>query len=123
MIIAERIRSLREFKNLSQGDIEDRTGLIRCYISRVENGHTVPTLHTIEKIARALEVPLHMLFYDGEEPPKLPRPRRPSSAEEQIWGSAGKEARLLSRFRHLLGKMDGHDRKLLFFMAQELARR
>lgn len=51
-------RALRGAKNLSQGDIEKRTGLIRCYVSRVENGHTVPALKTLEKFARALELPL-----------------------------------------------------------------
>ncbi len=71
MIIGERFRTLREQKNLSQGDIESRTGLLRCYISRVENGHTVPSVETLEKMARALEVPLYQLFYDGEQPPKL----------------------------------------------------
>jgi transcriptional regulator with XRE-family HTH domain len=57
MVIADRLRSLREQKNLSQGDIEKRTGLLRCYISRVENGHTVPAIETLEKMARAMEVP------------------------------------------------------------------
>jgi transcriptional regulator with XRE-family HTH domain len=123
MIIGDRIRSLREAKNLSQGDIEERTGLLRCYISRVENGHTVPALDTIEKIARALEVPLYHMFYDGEEPPQLPKPLRRNSSGELIWGSVGKEARTLTRFRRLLGKINDHDRKLLFFMAQKLARR
>jgi transcriptional regulator with XRE-family HTH domain len=123
MIIADRIRSLREEKNLSQGDIEKRTGLLRCYISRVENGHTVPALDTIEKIARALEVPLYQMFYDGEQPPVLPKLPRRRSADDIVWGSAGKEARMLTRFRRLLGKIDDHDRKLLFFMAQKLARR
>jgi transcriptional regulator with XRE-family HTH domain len=60
---------LRDEKHLSQGDIQKRTGLLRCYISRVENGHTVPAVETIEKFARALEVPIYQLFYDGEEPP------------------------------------------------------
>jgi len=58
MIIGDRLRELREGKSLSQGDIEKRTGLLRCYISRVENGHTVPAIETLEKMARALEVPL-----------------------------------------------------------------
>jgi transcriptional regulator with XRE-family HTH domain len=66
-----RLRTLREEKRLSQGDIEMSTGLLRCYISRVENGHTVPTVETLEKMARALEVPPYRLFYDGETPPKL----------------------------------------------------
>ena len=57
VLISDRLRSIREEKNLSQGDIEKRTGLLRCYVSRVENGHTVPAVETIEKFARALEVP------------------------------------------------------------------
>ncbi len=70
MIIGDRLREMREEKKLSQGDIEKRTGLLRCYISRVENGHTVPAIETLEKLARALECPLYQLFYEGEEPPK-----------------------------------------------------
>ena len=62
VIIGDRLRALREDKKLSQGDIEKRTGLLRCYISRVENGHTVPAIETLEKMARALEVPLYQLF-------------------------------------------------------------
>ncbi len=57
MIIGDRLRVLREHKKLSQGDIEKRTGLLRCYISRVEYGHTLPAVETLEKFARALEVP------------------------------------------------------------------
>ena len=71
MIIGDRLRALREEKNLSQGDIEKRTGLVRPYISRIENNHTVPAIETLEKMARALEIPMYQLFYDGDEPPKL----------------------------------------------------
>ena len=67
MIVGDRLRELREAKSLSQGDIEKRTGLLRCYISRVENGHTVPAIETLEKMARALEVPLYHLMYDGDK--------------------------------------------------------
>src|SRR5579863_6222062 len=66
VVIGQRLRVLREEKKLSQGDIEKKTGLLRCYVSRVENGHTVPAVETLEKFARALEVPLYQLFYDGE---------------------------------------------------------
>jgi len=59
MIIGDRLREMREAKKLSQGDIEKRTGLFRCYVSRVENGHTVPAIETLEKMARAFEVPLY----------------------------------------------------------------
>jgi len=61
VIIADRLRALREAKRLSQGDIEKRTGLLRCYISRVENGHTVPAIETLEKMAPALEIPMYQL--------------------------------------------------------------
>src|SRR2546426_7566422 len=84
MIIGDRLRTLREDKKLSQGDIEKRTGLLRCYISRVENGHTVPAIETLEKMARALEVPLYQLFYDGEEPPELPDlPKRKTAGDRK----------------------------------------
>ena len=73
MLIGERLRALREQMNLSQGDIETRTGLLRCYVSRVENGHTVPAVETLEKFARALEIPLYQFLYDGDEPPVLPQ--------------------------------------------------
>lgn len=123
MIIADRLRVLRETKKLSQGDIEKRTGLLRCYISRVENGHTVPAVETLEKMARALEVPLYQLFYDGEKPPELPNlPRRKTSAEI-AWGSSGKEARFLNKFRQLLSRVKEGDRRLLLFMAQKMANR
>jgi transcriptional regulator with XRE-family HTH domain len=82
MIIGDRIHAMREEKKLSQGDIEKRTGLLRCYVSRVENGHTVPAIETLEKIARALECPLYQLFCEGEEPAKLPNLRRRKSSNE-----------------------------------------
>src|SRR6202140_5020713 len=106
MIIGDRLRTLREEKKLSQGDIEKRTGLLRCYISRVENGHTVPAIETLEKMARALEVPVYQLFYDGEEPPELPNLPKRKTAEEIVWGSSGREARYLGKFRRLMGKID-----------------
>jgi transcriptional regulator with XRE-family HTH domain len=70
LMIGERLRTIRELKNLSQGDIEKRTGLIRCYTSRVENGHTVPSIETLAKFAQALDIPLYQIFYDGEAEPK-----------------------------------------------------
>ncbi len=121
MIIGERLRALRETKNLSQGDIEKRTGLLRCYISRVENGHTVPAVETLEKLARALEVPLYQLFYEGEEPPKFPNLPKRKSADEIAFGTRGKEARFLFTFRRLLGRIEEEDRRLLMYMAQKMA--
>jgi transcriptional regulator with XRE-family HTH domain len=123
MIIGDRLRALREEKKLSQGDIEKRTGLLRCYISRVENGHTVPAIETLEKMARAFEVPMYELFYDGEEPPKLPNLPKRNSSDENAWGSSGKDARFLSKLRRVLSKTAEEDRKLVLHMAQKMALR
>ena len=121
MIIGDRLRTMREEKHFSQGDIEKKTGLLRCYISRVENGHTVPAIETLEKMARALEVPMYQLFYDGEEPPKLPNLPKRKSSDDIAWGSSGKDARYLGKLRRLLARSEDGDRKLLLYMAQKMA--
>jgi transcriptional regulator with XRE-family HTH domain len=123
MIIGERLRLLREYKQFSQGEIEKRTGLLRCYISRVENGHTVPAVETLEKFARALEVPLYQLFYEGERSGELPSLNDGKTGSEMAWGSSGKDARTLTRFRLLLARMEADDRQLLLDMAQKMATR
>ena len=121
MVIGDRLRELREAKKLSQGDIEKRTGLLRCYISRVENGHTVPAIETLEKLARALEIPLYQLFYDGAEPPKLPNLLKRKTSDDIAFGSGGKQARYLHKLRKCLSKAAETDRKLIMVMAQKMA--
>ena len=121
MIIGERLRQIREQKKFSQGDIERKTGLLRCYVSRVENGHTVPAIKTLEKLARAMDVPLYQLFYDGEKPPELPALPKREIGVSDGWGATGKEARFLHRFRTLLSRMEGRDRSLLLGLAQKMA--
>lgn len=123
MIIGDRIHGMREEKKLSQGDIVRRTGLLRCYISRVENGHAVPAIETLQKIARALECPLYHLFYEGDEPRKLPNLPKRKSSNDVVWGGVGKEARYLNKLRRLLSKSDETDRKLLLQVAQKMALR
>ena len=115
MDLGERIRAVREEKKLSQGDIEHATGLLRCYISRVENGHTVPSIETLEKIARALDMKVYQLLYDGDHPPgKL-------EAGKELWGSGrGKEARLLNKFQRILRKVSESDKDLLLFTAEKV---
>ena len=122
MVIGQRIRKLRESKNLSQGDIEQRTGLLRCYTSRVENGHTVPSIETLEKYARVLGIPLYRLFYEGEEPPKKPK-LPPAQRAEALWGARGNERNELRSFAKALSRMDGRKRLLLLGMAKLMARR
>jgi len=116
MIIGDRLKWIRESKNMSQGDIEKRTGLLRCYISRVENGHTVPAIETLEKMARAMEIPMYQLFYDGGEEPPVKVVR-----EVAGFGRTASEARTLSRFRRLLVRTSPQDRTLLLHMAQKMA--
>jgi transcriptional regulator with XRE-family HTH domain len=121
VIISDRLRELRENKSLSQRDIEQRTGLLRCYISRVENGHTVPAIETLERLARALEVPMYKLFYEGEKPPKLPNLLKRKPTDAVAWGNSGKEAIYLHKLTKCLSKAGDADRKLLLAMAQKMA--
>src|SRR5258706_13589833 len=123
MIIGDRLRAMREEKKLSQGDIEKRTGLLRCYISRVENGHTVPAVETLEKLALAFEVPLYQLFYEGNEPPQVPNLLKRKSSDGMAWRSSGKQALYLNKLRRALAKTGDGDRKLVMHMAQKMTPR
>jgi transcriptional regulator with XRE-family HTH domain len=87
----------------------------------VENGHTVPAIETLEKLARALEVPLYQLFYDGEEPPKLPNLLKRKTSDEIAWGSSGKNGVYLHKLVKCLSKATDSDRKLLLSLAQKVA--
>ena len=122
MPIGTRIRKRREEKKLSQGDLEERTGLLRCYISRVENGHTVPSLATLEKFALGLEVPLYLLVYDGDEPPVLPHLSKRQSMEELDTDQESKEEmRFFEKLHRLVSRTDKKHRRLLLSVAQEFA--
>lgn len=122
MIVGERLRTVREQKELSQGDVEKRSGLLRCYISRVENGHTVPAVETLEKLARALEVPLYELLYEGEEPPKPPVTGGRTASGQKLWGSSGKDARYLRKLQQCLSRMNEEDRNLLLFTVEKMSK-
>ena len=124
MVIGTRLKKLREDRSLSQGDIEKRTGLLRCYISRVENGHTVPSLETLERLAAALEIPLYQLFYEGDTEPVLPNlSKRRTTEELALDAEQEKEVRFFEKVKRLLSKIDEKDRQLLLYMAQKLAGR
>jgi len=121
-IIGERLRALREEKKFSQAEVEDRMGLLRCYISLVENGHTVPAAETLEKLARALEVPMHQLFYDGENPPKLPNRPKGKTANGTEWGSKGNDAHMPNQFCRFFGRMNREELTMVMFMARKSAK-
>lgn len=123
MVIGDRLRKLRKDKTLSQGEIEKRTGLLRSYISRVENGHTVPSIETLEKLAAALEIPLYQFFYEGEEPPPLPKLSKRKTTEELARGGGRKDHRFFEKVRRLLARTNAKDRQLLFYIAGKLASR
>jgi transcriptional regulator with XRE-family HTH domain len=115
MLIGEKLKQLREAKSLSQGDIEKRTGLLRCYTSRVENGHTVPSVDTLEKYTGALNVPLYRLFYEGENPPKHVTPAAADQEKTQVKG--------MVPLAKALARLDEQDRGLLLAMANKMAGR
>ena len=109
MNIGETIRNFRLQRSMSQGDIEKRTGLLRCYLSRVENGHTVPSLETLQKIASSLEMPLSQFFSD--EPVK--EAYGLSLAEDDI--------RFLTQIQRYAANLSDSDRKLLLAMVRKFA--
>jgi len=116
MVIGERIRSIREGKGFSQGDVERRSGLLRCYISRVENGHTVPSIETLEKFSRALDVPLHEFFYEGEMPPALP------VLSAEVVALQQEKRSTLGRFAELFQKLTTQDKQILLKTAERLSK-
>jgi transcriptional regulator with XRE-family HTH domain len=112
MNIGKRLRGLREAKGLSQGDIEKRTGLLRCYLSRVECGHTEPKLETLEKWAKALDLELYQLFYGGKG-----RPVAPKVAESTA--PRTRERKLVDFF----GRMPERDKQLFLALARQAVKR
>jgi transcriptional regulator with XRE-family HTH domain len=121
MQIGHRLRELREAKNLSQGDIEKRTGLMRCYTSRIENERTVPSIGTLAKYARALDLPLHMFFCERDEPAPKNSNLPVTELAERLWGTNDTEFFELVSLAKALSQMDGRNRRLLLELARRLA--
>lgn len=120
MEIGAKLSELRVANHLSQGDIEKRTGLRCAYTSRVEHGHTVPTIETLEKYARALEVPLYRLFTDAVSA-KVPT-LLSSESDSSSWGTR-KQRNEFQQLTKAVSRMDEQDEKLLLSMAERMARR
>ena len=118
MVIGDKLKELRVTKKLSQGDIEKRTGLLRCYISRVENGHTVPSVDTLEKMARALQVPMYRLFTDEV---RIEKPKISFSKTEPAHNA--KQDSKLRPFVKALSRLTDKDQRLLLHMASKMAAR
>jgi len=120
MYLADRIKRFRQAKSLSQGDIEKRSGLLRCYISRVENGATVPSIETLEKITRALEIPMYQLFYGEDSAPELKPLSHANGAVDWTAGRAGR--RYFNKLTNALSKMSESDRALFLDTAMAMVR-
>jgi len=114
MIIGDRLREMREEKKLSQGDIEKRTGLLRCYISRVENGHTVPSLETLAKIAEAMEIALADFFPGAETP-------RDRDTQKMLGELSEDEIRFLSEIKKYSTTLSDGDKRLVLAMIRKMA--
>jgi transcriptional regulator with XRE-family HTH domain len=112
MNIGETIRNFRLQKGMSQGDIEKRTGLLRCYLSRVENGHTIPSLDTLAKIANSMELPLAQFFTDNAGDNNHTK-SVPQLSEEEV--------RFLSQVRRYSSALNDSDRKLVLAMVKKMA--
>jgi transcriptional regulator with XRE-family HTH domain len=108
--IGTAIRAHRLQKGLSQGDIEKKTGLLRCYLSRVENGHTVPSLDTLSKIARALDLPITQFFADES-----------LGRQANLQKLSDEELRFLTQIRRYSTNLNDGDRKLLLAMVKKFA--
>ena len=108
--ICKRLTALRGARELSQGDVESLSGLLRCYISRVENGHTTPSIETLERWACALEVEVYQLFYQAEGTPEAV----PTGTIEALDKS---EEKLLGFFR----RANDADKKFMLDVGRKLA--
>ncbi len=113
MNIGETIRNFRLQKGMSQGDIEKRTGLLRCYLSRVENGHTIPSLDTLAKIAAAMDVPLGNFFADSVNDNGGTARAVPQLTEDEV--------RFLTQIRRYSPSLNESDRKLVLAMVKKMA--
>jgi len=112
MNIGETIRNFRLQKGMSQGDIEKRTGLLRCYLSRVENGHTIPSLETLAKISQAMDLPLAQFFSDHSLDNGSAK-SAPQLTEDEL--------RFLTQIRRYSPNLNDSDRKLVIAMVKKMA--
>ena len=110
MKIGTTIRAYRLQKGLSQGDIEKKTGLLRCYLSRVENGHTVPSLDTLSKIAQALDLPIAQFFADDS-----------LGHQFNTQKLSDEELRFLTQIQRYSSQLGDSDRRLLLAMVKKFA--
>jgi len=105
------LKLIRIEKGMSQGDIERKTGLLRSYLSRVENGHTVPSLDTLGRIAEAVGVSVGKLL----EPPEG------EAAKIAVTFTDKRQLRFWNLMRRYGPRLDDRQRGLLVGLARKMA--
>jgi len=63
MTLGETIAFYRKKKGLTQEQFAEKAGTANCYISRIENGHDIPSVPKLQDIATALEAPAWVLLH------------------------------------------------------------
>lgn len=121
MIVGERVRRIREQKNISQAQLARRAGVVAYHLSRIENGHTSPSVGTLEKLARALEIPVYQLFYEGDASVEILNPADMIQSGAQEVEAAKEDSQFWEKLRGELSRMKEWDRDLLLGLAQRMA--
>jgi len=111
MNFGKRLLELRMAKNLSQGDIAKRTGFLRNYMSRLENGHISPSTDTLERLAKALQIEVYQIFFEGEG--------KPQTIAADVTKVLNREKQLVALFHQLREP----DKQLILHVARDLAKR
>jgi transcriptional regulator with XRE-family HTH domain len=88
--------------------------LLRCYLSRVENGHTVPSLETLAKIAEAMEISLAD-FFPGTETP------RDKETQKMLGELSQDEIRFLAEIKKYSTTLSEGDKRLVLAMIRKMA--
>ena len=109
MNLGESIRKIRQARGISQGEMQKRTGILRSYLSRVENGHTVPSFATLQRLAGAMGVTLSDFF-------------SPEGAPPLSSGSGDSGGEYLRELKNLLPQLSAEQRQQLLDTVKQMAR-
>ncbi|MGM0843542.1 MAG: helix-turn-helix domain-containing protein [Bacillota bacterium] len=67
-MIGERVKKLRQERKMSMTELADKAGVAKSYLSSIErNLQKNPSVQFLEKVSKALNVPVDSLLYDTVE--------------------------------------------------------
>jgi transcriptional regulator with XRE-family HTH domain len=104
MRMAVRIQRIRLECSVTLEDLEAKTGLAKGLVARLEKGQEVPTLEMLDTLAQALDVPIHVFFYDTAARELTPRLTPRLALKELAEGGEGTIPLSLAVARHPLPK-------------------